>query len=138
MGFGHRMAFWNKILKKEKREAEKKEVHKETPQETGATIEEKKSERGAGYETGVLRAPHVTEKTSNAAKENKYVFSIAPDANKFTVARVVEKKYGVEVTGVNMVRLPSKKRIRGKQIGWKAGLKKAIVKVKQGQTIEIQ
>ncbi|TSC76352.1 MAG: large subunit ribosomal protein L23 [Parcubacteria group bacterium Gr01-1014_33] len=88
--------------------------------------------------TGVLRRPHITEKTSNAAKENKYVFAIAAGVNKPMVTHAVESRYNVSVETVNIVNLPSKKRMRGRQIGWKQGLRKAIVQVKEGQTIEIQ
>lgn len=88
--------------------------------------------------TGVLRAPHITEKASQAAGHNQYVFRISERANKTDVRRAVEAKYGVDVQAVNIINLPGKERHRGRQIGWKAGHRKAVVKVKEGQKIEIQ
>ena len=88
--------------------------------------------------TGILLAPHITEKASQAAGHNQYVFRISERANKTDVKRAVEVKYGVDVEAVNIVNLPGKERHRGRQIGWKPGHRKAIVKVKEGQKIEIQ
>ena len=51
----------------------------------------------------------------------------------------MEEAYGVNVVAVNIVRLPAKKRISGKNrtVGFKNALKKAIVSVAKGQTIEL-
>ena len=86
---------------------------------------------------GVLLAARVTEKTSQLNKKNKYVFEVDRRANKPGVRRAVETRYGVGVLSVNMVNIPGKERKRGRQIGWKPGYKKAVVKLKEGQTIEL-
>ncbi len=91
-----------------------------------------------GVILGVLRAPHITEKTSNLQKKNKYAFLINPRVNKIEVKRAVRSRYDVNAVSVNILNMPGKERRRGRQIGWKPGFKKAIVTLKEGQSIEIQ
>lgn len=85
----------------------------------------------------VLKTPLVAEKATDLAKLNQYVFKIYPENNKSQVKEAVEGFYGVKVLKVNIVNLPAKQRRLGKTLGWKPGFKKAIVKIKQGQKIEV-
>ena len=140
------MAFWNKILKKQRAEegksreaAEKAEAVQGDGKPSvpaGLRVEVGRQSEAAGR--NVLRAPRITEKTSHMAKQNKYVFSVDAEAGKAEVRSAVESRYGVRVTRVRMISLPPKKRTRGRQVGWKRGVRKAIVAIKEGQTIEIQ
>ena len=95
-------------------------------------------ERRGGPILGVIRMAHLTEKSSVSADRGAYVFSVNSSVNKHQVKEAVEAKYGIAVSKVRMINLPGKERHRGKQIGWKAGMKKAIVTVAKGQRIEIQ
>jgi len=79
--------------------------------------------------------PKITEKTSVLLSENKYVFMVLPGTNSIQVRQFIEKKYGVDVEKVNMVKVPSKKRRRGRIVGRTAERKKAIVTLKEGQEI---
>lgn len=122
------MAFLKKVLSK-------KEEHAElAPNDTGVKMV---GNFHAGTH-GILLYPHVTEKTYAQAGLKKYVFAVAKKANKSEVARAVEKRFRVSVESVHVINIPSKQRRRGKQIGWKSGIKKAIVRLAEGQTIEIQ
>ena len=131
------MAFWNKFLKKQE-----KEESKDAAPVSNSKIEKPlrsaaPSQSPSARKTqGVLVKAHMTEKTNNAARENKYVFAVAKHANKKAVKEAVEERYKVKVEYVNIINLPYKMRTRGKQIGWKPGLKKAVVAIKEGQTIE--
>lgn len=131
------MAFWNKILKQKKESTEEK-----TKIKTAVTEKMEKAEESlhtADFNvTGVLRQPHITEKTAKAAEENKYIFSVAVLANKVKIKRAVEDRYKVKVETVNIINMPGKERRRGKISGWKPGTKKAIVTLKEGQKIEVQ
>lgn len=119
------MAILGKILKKEEKEKSlKPEGQKPAIAEIG------------GY--GVLLTHRLTEKSSNLAAENKFVFLVQKSANKPQVKKSVESKFGVKVQDVHIVNLPAKERRRGNQIGWKPGVKKAVVKIQEGQTIEIK
>jgi len=86
---------------------------------------------------GFLRAARQTEKASGAAAMNQYVFIVHNSANKVGIGRAIESRYGVDVESVTVLNMLGKKRRRGRQIGQRPGFKKAVVKIKQGQKIEI-
>ncbi|MBU1015066.1 50S ribosomal protein L23 [Patescibacteria group bacterium] len=81
--------------------------------------------------------PHVTEKAVALAGKNQYVFRVAPHSTKHAVKQAVEEVYGVEVRGVHVISVPSKRMRRGRIQGKKPGYRKAIVRVKEGQKIDI-
>jgi len=85
-----------------------------------------------------LAGPHVTEKATVLAEANKYVFRILPRATKKDVKQAVQEVYGVDVTDVKIIKVPGKRvRVGRRREGMKKGYKKAIVHVKEGQSIEI-
>ena len=85
----------------------------------------------------ILKEPHVTEKATDLTKENQYVFKVFPRANKVEIKKAVEDLYGVDVLGVKIIKVPRKRRRLGRFEGWRKGYKKAIVKIKEGQKIEV-
>jgi len=85
----------------------------------------------------ILHSPHVTEKATRLTEKNQYVFKIWDRTNKNEVKQAVESTYGVDVVGIRIINIPRKKRKLGRHKGWKKGYKKAIVKIKKGQKIEI-
>jgi len=85
----------------------------------------------------ILISPHITEKVTDLAKKNQYVFRICPKANKVEIKKAVENFYGVDVLDVRIIKIPPKQRRLGRISGWKKGYKKAIVKIKEGQKIEM-
>jgi len=85
----------------------------------------------------ILKNPHVTEKSSDLAKKNQYVFQVGERANKTEIKKSVAALYGVDVLDVKTIKIPRKFRRKGKQKGWKKGYKKAIIKIKEGQKIEV-
>lgn len=84
-----------------------------------------------------LKFPHVTEKTALMAGDNFYTFQVMRDANKTEIKKAVESEYNVNVVDVKIVNIPRKRVQRGKIPGFKNGCKKALVKLKQGQKIDI-
>jgi large subunit ribosomal protein L23 len=85
----------------------------------------------------VLKKPHISEKATLLSEDGFYVFKVEKRANKNKVKEEVEKKYKVDVVSVKMISVPSKKRRVGKTEGKRRGYKKAIVKVKKGQNIDL-
>ncbi len=85
----------------------------------------------------ILKHPLITEKTTDLTVLNKYIFVVGKDANKNEVKKAIKSLYGVTVLDVNMVKVPRKKRRRGRILGWRSGFKKAIVTIKEGDKIEI-
>lgn len=83
----------------------------------------------------VLKRYFVSEKSTRGFPMNQYTFEVDRRATKTDVRDAVERGYKVDVTGVNIVRLPAKKIQLGRFRGTKGGIKKAIVTLKEGQTI---
>lgn len=84
-----------------------------------------------------IKFPHITEKSTNLANFNKYVFRVLSGANKIEIAKSVAGFYGVTVESVNIINIHRKKRFLRRREGYKSGYKKAIVTLKQGDKIEI-
>ncbi|MBZ1345086.1 MAG: 50S ribosomal protein L23 [Candidatus Nealsonbacteria bacterium] len=85
----------------------------------------------------ILKSPHITEKATDLTKENQYVFKVFSKTNKTEIKKAVENFYKVDVLDVKIINLQPKKRKLGKISGWRAGYKKAIIKIKKGQKIEV-
>lgn len=85
----------------------------------------------------ILLEPIITEKSHGKVAENKYVFKVDKISNKKTVQEAVKAVYNVLAVKVNIVNIPAKKRQVGAKVGWKAGFKKAIVTLKEGDKIEL-
>jgi len=93
--------------------------------------------RRGGFSFEAVRRPHISEKASYLSEKDQYIFEVAPDYNKNEVKNAVEGLYGVDVLSVNIIKIPAKKRRLGRVEGFKKGYKKAVVKIKNGQKIEI-
>ena len=85
----------------------------------------------------VIRAPVETEKSTNLSEHSQVVFDVAIDATKPQIKAAVEALFEVKVKAVNtMVRKGKVKRFRNK-IGVRNDVKKAVVTLVEGQTIDI-
>jgi large subunit ribosomal protein L23 len=85
----------------------------------------------------VILAPVITEKATLLSELNKVVFRVANDATKDEIAAAVEELFKVNVTKVNTVVVEGKrKRFRGR-LGKRNDVKKAIVTLADGQSIDI-
>jgi large subunit ribosomal protein L23 len=85
----------------------------------------------------VLLAPVVSEKSYELIEQRKYAFRVHPDAHKTQIRQAVEELFDVHVQAVNVVKVQPKPKRRGLIRGQKPGWKKAIVQVREGDTIEI-
>ncbi|MDB5446635.1 MAG: rplW [Phenylobacterium sp.] len=87
------------------------------------------------YDT--ILAPVITEKATLLSEQNKVVFQVAADASKDEIAAAVEALFKVNVTKVNTLNVKGKtKRFRG-IMGRRSDVKKAIVTLAEGQSIDI-
>jgi len=85
----------------------------------------------------VILGPRITEKASDKAEENVYVFEVSSRANKIQIKEAIKNIYKVNAVKVNIAKTPSKTVFsRGKK-GVKSGGKKAYVYLKEGDKIEI-
>jgi large subunit ribosomal protein L23 len=85
----------------------------------------------------VIRNPVVTEKSTLASEHGQVVFDVAIDATKTEIKQAVEQLFSVKVKAVNTnVRKGKVKRFRN-QLGVRNDVKKAIVTLVDGQSIDI-
>lgn len=107
--------------------------------EKKATKEEKTVDVSSfkGIKANVLIRPIVTEKSAILSSDGRYTFQIADYATKQEVQQIVEKRFKVHVTRVNVVTVHPKKRMRGAIEGRISGYRKAVVFVKKGETIDL-
>ncbi len=85
----------------------------------------------------VVLAPHITEKSTMASEHNAVVFKVATGATKPEIKAAVEALFGVTVLGVNTLVTKGKtKRWKGKPYQ-RSDMKKAIVRLAEGQTIDV-
>ncbi len=90
----------------------------------------------------ILIRPLLTEKmTDLTERENKYGFIVDILANKIEIARAIEQKFDVNVVSVNTIRHKGKSKTqftrRGRFSGRTPKFKKAIITLKEGQTIDL-
>ena len=89
----------------------------------------------------VLKKPIITEKaTASGEKLGQYGFIVAKDANKVEIKKAIDKMYSVTVKSVNTMNAAGKVRNRytkaGNISGMKGMVKKAVVTLKKGETID--
>ena len=85
----------------------------------------------------VIVAPHITEKSTLLSEHNAVVFKVANNASKPEIKAAVEAIFDVSVVGVNTIVQKGKtKRWKGKPY-FRSDMKKAIVTLKDGQTIDV-
>ncbi|MGH2343235.1 50S ribosomal protein L23 [Segnochrobactraceae bacterium EtOH-i3] len=85
----------------------------------------------------VIVRPIISEKATIQTEQNKVVFQVANTATKPEIKAAVEALFGVTVTKVNtLVRKGKVKRFRG-QLGQQSDVKRAIVTLAEGQSIDI-
>ena len=87
------------------------------------------------YDT--ILAPVITEKATYLSEHNKVVFRVAKDATKDEIAQAIQELFKVTVVKVNTLNVKGKtKRWRGRP-GRRADVKKAIVTLAEGQSIDV-
>ena len=85
----------------------------------------------------IVLAPVLSEKSYAGIADGRYTFKVHQDAHRTQVRQAVEDLFGVHVERVNMVKVQAKPKRRGLFKGVRPGWKKAIVQVREGETIEI-
>ena len=87
--------------------------------------------------TDIIIAPVITEKSASNAENNVYTFKVVKSATKTEIKWAIEKAFNVKVEKVNtLVTKPKDKRV-GKYTGKTKTYKKAIITLKDGESIEI-
>jgi len=85
----------------------------------------------------VILSPVITEKATALSEHNKVVFKVRKDATKPQIKEAVEKLFDVKVMSVNTVLTKGKKKVFRGRLGQRSDVKKAIVTLEAGQTIDV-
>jgi large subunit ribosomal protein L23 len=89
----------------------------------------------------ILKESLLTEKaTMLSSNLNQYLFSVASTATKPNIKRAVESTFSVKVLKVNTINVKPKSkrdRTRRNKLGFKSGMKKAIVTLQSGDSIDL-
>ena len=159
------MGLFSKLKKKKPEEKGLKEAKKKEEKEKGqddvamadlytgkepkAEKEEKKAKEGKKQAPAkvvkgdtknaykVLIKPVVSEKASFIGQYNQYIFEVALKANKIEVKKAIKALYGVDAIKVNIVNISGKNIRYGRQRGKTKKWKKAIITLKEGQSIQV-
>ena len=89
----------------------------------------------------LIKRPLLTEKMTTLGERNQYAFEVELASNKIEIAREIEKQFEVEVLSIRTIRYKGKRKVqftrRGRFEGKRPEWKKAIVTLKEGQTIDV-
>lgn len=85
----------------------------------------------------LIKYPVISEKASMMNAMNKYIFAVADEATAPEVKKAIEGIHKVKVAKVNMINGKSKPKHFGRFPNEKAGTRKAIVTLKEGQKLDI-
>ena len=85
----------------------------------------------------LIKKPVITEKSTANAQFNKYNFEVRNDANKINIKKTIEEIYKVKVQKLNSLNVKSKPKVFKGQRGTRSELKRIIVTLKEGNTIDM-
>ena len=85
----------------------------------------------------IIKAPVITEKSGVIAQNGKYVFKVDSRANKIEIKQAIEKIFNVHVKENRTINVKPKKRRVGRYTGLTNRCKKAIVKLAEGEEINL-
>ena len=88
-------------------------------------------------ELNLIKKPVITEKSTANAQFNKYIFEVRKDANKINIKQTIEEIYKVKVQKLNSLYVKSKPKVFKGQRGTRSELKRIIVTLKEGNTIDM-
>ena len=84
----------------------------------------------------IISQPHVTEKSTRGSEFGQVTFRVPKTATKPQIKQAVEVLFGVKVKGVNTLVLKGKTKTFKGQRGTRSDLKKAVIRLEEGQTID--
>ena len=86
---------------------------------------------------GIVISPIMTEKSHGMSQEGKYLFKVSSKVNKNSIKKAIEEMYKVNVEKVNVLTVSKKKRTIKYDRGYQKTYRKAIVTLKEGQSITV-
>ena len=85
----------------------------------------------------IVLAPVMSEKSYEASTHGTYTFKVHPNSHKTQIRQAVEELFDFKVERVNVIKVQAKPKRRGAFRGARPGWKKAVVQLREGDTIEV-
>ncbi|MDD3170760.1 MAG: 50S ribosomal protein L23 [Bacilli bacterium] len=85
----------------------------------------------------IIVRPLITEKSTKLVEARKYTFEVMQGANKVEIKKAIEEIFKVNVVKVNVINVRKKERRVGKYEGFRPAVRKAIVTLAEGQTLDV-
>ena len=85
----------------------------------------------------IIKYPIITDKATRLLENNQYSFIVERSSNKSAIKAKIEYLFNVKVIKINTCCLPRKQKRVGQYIGWKPQYKKAIVRLAEGDIINL-
>nr|YP_009677097.1 ribosomal protein L23 [Dictyocha speculum]QDH81758.1 ribosomal protein L23 [Dictyocha speculum] len=85
----------------------------------------------------ILKYPVISDKSTGLLESNKYTFMVDRHADKSVIKTAINSLFDVTVLNVNTLNIPPKKRTVGRFSGYKSKYKKAIITLKEGDTLDL-
>ena len=85
----------------------------------------------------IILSPVITEKATIASERNQVVFRVAKSATKPQIQDAIQKLFNVQVIGVNTLIIQGKKKMFKGRPGQRADVKKAVVTLAEGHSIDV-
>lgn len=84
----------------------------------------------------IVIRPIITEDSMERLQAGKYTFEVAKNSNKVEIAKAIEELFDVKVAKVNTISVKGKQKRMGRNVGYRADRKKAIITLEGDKTIE--
>jgi len=101
-----------------------------------ATLRIDQTAAGGERLASIILKPRITEKASYITADGAYTFIVDPRANKIQIKKAIEEIFGVKPMRVNIINVKPKQVMVRNRRGFKRGIKKAVVYLKEGDRIE--
>jgi len=85
----------------------------------------------------IIKRPLITEKSTKLVDTGKYTFEVMQGVNKIEIKKAVEELFNVNVVSVKVINVRKKARRVGKYDGFAPAVRKAIVTLQAGQTLDV-
>ncbi len=85
----------------------------------------------------VIIRPVLSEKSTDLAEENKYVFQVAMSANKHLIKKAIKEIFNVNPLKINVMKVRGRRKRVRHQYGYTTSWKKAIITIGEGEKIEL-
>ena len=85
----------------------------------------------------IIKYPIITDKATRLLENNQYSFIVDRSSTKPAIKAKIEYLFNVKVIKINTCHLPRKQKRVGRYIGWKPQYKKAIVRLAEGDVINL-